>query len=70
MKILENNALQTGKLKLPLKVKCPYCDSLLLIEEESDYRQKYNWVHTSYGKSKKCSCYVTDCPCCNEEFNF
>ena len=70
MKILENNAIQTGQLKIPLQVKCPFCDSLLLIEEEKDYRQKYDWVYTGSGKCKKCYCYITDCPCCGTEFKF
>ena len=33
MKILKDNARRGNLFKGSLKVKCPYCDSLLLIEE-------------------------------------
>lgn len=65
MKILENNAGNKPP-KIPLKVRCPYCDSLLIIEKE-DYRKRYDWTYTSDGKRKRCYYYVVDCPCCEEE---
>ena len=36
MKILEDKAIRGKSIKLPLKYRCPHCDSLLLIEE-GDY---------------------------------
>lgn len=68
MKILEDKAMLSKSVETPLKIKCPHCNSLLLIEKEEDYRKRYNWTHTSYGKPKKCYYYVVDCPCCEEEF--
>lgn len=67
MKILENNAPQVTPIKIPLKVTCPHCNSLLLIEE-GDYRKRYDWLYTINGGRKRCYCYVADCPCCEEEF--
>ena len=68
MKILENKARRGHSMKLPLKCRCPHCDSLLLIEEEGDYGKEYNWVYTSDGKRERSYCYVVDCPCCKEAF--
>lgn len=67
MKILENNAIKAAP-QIPLKVRCPHCNSLLLIER-GDCRKKCDWTYTSDGKPKKYGWYVVDCPCCNEEFN-
>lgn len=67
MKILEDNARRGKLFKGLLKVRCPYCDSILLIEVE-DCRKKYEWESSSIGKSRKYYYYVTDCPCCKEEF--
>lgn len=53
MKILEDKAMLSKSVETPLKIRCPHCDSLLLIEKEEDYRKRYNWTHTSYGKPKK-----------------
>ena len=66
MKILEDNARRGKPFKGSLKVRCPYCDSLLLIEE-GDCRKKYEWEHTSEGECKKYYYYITDCSCCKEE---
>lgn len=68
MKILEDKAILEKPIKTPLKVRCPYCNSLLLIEE-GDYRKRQDWTYTSDGKHTKCYWYVADCPCCKEEFN-
>lgn len=68
MKILEDKAMLSKSVEIPSKVRCPHCDSFLLIEKEEDYRKRYNWTYTSYGKPKKCYYYVVDCPCCEEEF--
>ena len=51
MKILEDNARRGKPLKGSLKVRCPYCDSLLLIEEE-DCEKRYNWEHNNDGERK------------------
>ena len=51
-----------------LKVRCPYCDSLLLIEE-GDCEKRYNWGYNNDGERKKYSYYVIKCPCCEEESN-
>lgn len=67
MKILENKAILSKSVETPLKVRCPHCDSLLLIEE-GDYRKRYDWVYTSDRKRQRCYCYVADCPCCKKEF--
>ena len=67
MKILEDKTVQGSPIKVPLEYRCPHCDSLLLIEE-GDYRKDFDWVYSSYGKPKKCYCYVANCPCCGEEF--
>ena len=67
MKILENNARRGKLLKGSLKVRCPYCNSLLLVEK-GDYRKRYDWGYTSDGKPQKSYHYVVDCPCCEEEF--
>ena len=67
MKILEDNARRGKPLKGPLKVRCPYCDSLLLIEE-GDCEKRYNWGYNN-GERKKYSYYVIKCPCCEEESN-
>lgn len=67
MQVLKNNAEQSTPIEIPLKVICPHCKSVLLIEE-GDYRKSYEWAYTSYGTRKKCYCYVVDCPCCEEEF--
>lgn len=69
MKILEDKTVQGSPIKVPLEYRCPHCDSLLLIEE-GDYRKDFDWVYPSYGKPKKCYCYVANCPCCGEEFKF
>ena len=68
MKILEDNARREKPLKGSLKVRCPYCDSLLLIEE-GDCEKRYNWEHNNDGERKKYSYYVIKCPCCEEESN-
>lgn len=68
MKILENKARRGHSMKLPLKCRCPHCDSLLLIEEEGDYGKEYNWVYTSDGGRKRCYHYIVYCPCCKEVF--
>lgn len=68
MKILEDNARRGKPLKGPLKVRCPYCDSLLLIEE-GDCEKRYNWGYNNNGERKKYSYYVIKCPCCEEESN-
>ena len=47
--------------------RCPYCNSLLLIED-GDYRKRYDWAYTMNGGRKRCYYYVVDCPCCEEEF--
>lgn len=67
MKILEDNARREKPIKVSLKVRCPYCNSLLLVEK-GDYRKRYDWGYTSDGKSQKSYHYVVDCPCCEEEF--
>lgn len=67
MKIIEDNARRGKPLKGSLKVRCPYCDSLLLIED-GDYRKRYDWAYTMNGGRKRCYYYVVDCPCCEEEF--
>lgn len=67
MKILENKAMLSKSVETPLKIRCPHCNSLLLIEE-GDYRKRYNWTYTICGKPKKCYYYVVNCPCCEEEF--
>ena len=67
MKILEDNARREKPLKGSLKVRCPYCDSLLLIEE-GDCEKRYDWEYTMNGGHKRCYYYVVDCPCCEEEF--
>ena len=66
MKVLEDKA---GKAfpKTPLKITCPHCKSVLLIEA-GDYRKKYVWVYTMDRGRQRCYCYVVDCPCCEEEF--
>ena len=68
MKILEDNARRGKSFKGSLKVRCPYCDSLLLIEE-GDYEKRYNWEYNNDGERKKYSYYVIKCPCCEEESN-
>ena len=67
MKILEDNARREKPIKVSLKVRCPYCDSLLLIEE-GDCEKRYDWEHNNDGERKKYSYYVIKCPCCEEEF--
>lgn len=67
MKILENKAGLGKPVETPLKVRCPHCNSLLLIEE-GDYRKRYSWLYTMDGGRRRCYCYVADCPCCREEF--
>lgn len=67
MKILEDNAIRGNLFKRSLKVRCPYCDSLLLIEE-GDCKKKYNWGYNNNGERKKYYYYIIDCPCCKEEF--
>lgn len=67
MKILEDKAMLSKSVETPLKIRCPHCDSLLLIEE-GDYRKRYGWAYTSNGKHGKYYYYVVDCPCCEEEF--
>lgn len=67
MKILEDKAMLSKPVEIPLKIRCPHCNSLLLIEE-GDYRKRYDWTYTSDGKHKQCYYYVVDCPCCEEEF--
>lgn len=67
MKILEDKARRGYFMKLPLKCRCPHCDSLLLIEE-GDYGKEYNWVYTSDGGRKRCYHYIIYCPCCKEKF--
>lgn len=68
MKIIEDNARREKPLKISLKVRCPYCDSLLLIEE-GDCEKRYDWEHNNDGERKKYSYYVIKCPCCEEESN-
>lgn len=68
MKILEDKARRGHSMKLPLKCRCPHCDSLLLIEEKGDYGKEYNWVYTSDGGRKRCYHYIIYCPCCKEKF--
>lgn len=68
MKVLEDNAKREQSIELPLQVRCPHCDSLLLIEY-GDCRKRYSWAYTIInGGCKKCCHYVIDCPCCKEEF--
>ena len=67
MKIIEDNARRGKSIKVPLKYRCPYCNSLLLIEN-GDYRKRYDWAYTMNGGRKRCYYYVVDCPCCEEEF--
>lgn len=67
MKILENKAMLSKSVETPLKVRCPHCNSLLLIED-GDYRKRYDWAYTMDRGRKRCYCYVVDCPCCEEEF--
>lgn len=67
MEILEDNARRGKPVEEPLKVRCPYCDSLLLVEGK-DCEKRYEWEHTCVGKSRKYYYYVTTCPCCKEEF--
>jgi hypothetical protein len=67
MKVLEDNARRGQPIELPLQVRCPHCNSLLLIED-GDYRKRYSWAYTMYGGRERCYCYVVDCPCCKEEF--
>ena len=68
MKIIEDNARRGKPLKGSLKVRCPYCNSLLLIEN-GDYRKRYDWEYYNEGERKKYSYYVIKCPCCKEESN-
>ena len=68
MKIFEDNARREKPLKVPLRVRCPFCDSLLLIEEE-DCEKRYDWEYNNAGERKKYSYYVVKCPCCEEESN-
>ena len=68
MKILEDNAKRGKLLKGSLKVRCPYCDSLLLIEE-GDCEKRYNWGYNNNGERIKYYYYVIECPCCEEEIN-
>ena len=51
MKILEDNAIRGKPFKGSLKVRCPYCDSLLLIEE-GDCEKRYNWGYNNNGERK------------------
>ena len=67
MKILENKAILPKPVETPLKVRCPHCNSLLLIED-GDYRKRYGWAYTMDRGRKRYYCYVVDCPCCEEEF--
>lgn len=67
MKILENKTIREKSIKVPLKYRCPHCNSLLLIEE-GDYRKRYDWVYFSDKERKRCYCYVANCPCCRKEF--
>lgn len=67
MKILEDKPMLSKPVETPLKVRCPRCDSLLLIEE-GDYRKRYSWVYTMDDRRRRCYCYVAVCPCCKTEF--
>lgn len=68
MKILEDKAMLSKPIETPLKVRCPHCNSLLLVEE-GDFKIRYNLTYTNDGRRKKCHCYVAECPCCKKEFN-
>ena len=68
MKILEDNAKREKPFKGSLKIRCPYCNSLLLIEEE-DCEKRYNWGYNNNGERIKYYYYVIKCPCCEEESN-
>ena len=68
MKIIEDNARRGKSIKVPLKYRCPYCNSLLLIEE-GDCEKRYDWEYNNDGERKKYSYYVIKCPCCEEESN-
>lgn len=66
MKILEDKAKQEYCIKLPLKCRCPHCDSLLLLEE-GDCKKRYDWVDDE--EHKKYYHYVVKCLCCEKEFS-
>lgn len=67
MKILEDKAIRGKSIKLPLKYRCPYCDSLLLIEK-GDCGKEYHWAYTSDGGRKRYYHYIVCCPCCKKTF--
>lgn len=65
MQILKNNAIKVPSIKTPLKVTCPYCASILVVEE-GDVKKEFSWVY--HGKQKVVHFTVT-CPCCEETIN-
>lgn len=67
MKIVKDNATQKI-IKTPKSVRCPRCNSILLVEE-GDYKKRYDWGYDNNGEYKKYSYYVIKCPCCEEETN-